>query len=99
MIRFDQMSLMAQMTADSEPHLNFETRDGRRVLVRSATGPGNTNWSDPFITVPKPGRKGRPDIKYTIWAYRYVDATQAAQRSNKLPSTATGTRLDARAPS
>ena len=154
-----------------DPHLNFETRDGRRVLVRSATGPGNTldysvnwqrdelptvlfardengfrieisvgaatgtpcptqilikplsegealtssaiasvnlskllievneqmrapylryqlqrdgntNWSDPFITVPKPGRKGRPDIEYAIWADRYVEAND---RSNGKP--------------
>jgi len=35
---------------------------------------GDAEWSDPFIAVPKPGRKGRPDIDYAIWADRYVSA-------------------------
>lgn len=47
------------------PHLRY-------LLQRD----GNNNWSDPFITVPKPGRKGRPDIEYAIWADRYVDANR-----------------------
>ena len=33
---------------------------------------GESGWLDPFIEVPKPGRKGRPDVEYAIWADRYV---------------------------
>ena len=37
---------------------------------------GNTYWSDPFLAMPKPGRRGRPDIDYAVWADRYVDANR-----------------------
>ena len=37
---------------------------------------GNTYWSDPFLAMPKPGRRGRPDVEYAIWADRYVEANR-----------------------
>jgi hypothetical protein len=31
-------------------------------------------WSDPFARLPRPGRRGRPDWQYLLWAARYVTA-------------------------
>lgn len=47
----------------------------RHLLGRS----GGASWQDPFLETPKPGRRGRPDIEYAIWADRYVEAIERAQ--------------------
>ncbi len=36
----------------------------------------HTEWEDPFIEIPRPGRKGRPPAEYAIWADRYVARLQ-----------------------
>lgn len=42
-----------------------------RYLLTRNNDPG---WQDPFIALPRTGRKGRPDIDFAVWADRYVTA-------------------------
>ncbi len=36
----------------------------------------STGWDEPFLQRPRPGRKGRPDWEYALWASRYVSACE-----------------------
>ncbi len=37
-------------------------------------------WKEPFLSRPRPGRKGRPDWEYAMWAARYVSACRQDAR-------------------
>jgi hypothetical protein len=37
-------------------------------------------WKEPFLSRPRPGRKGRPDSEYAMWAARYVSACRQDAR-------------------
>lgn len=39
-------------------------------------------WHDNFLSVPHPGRRGRPPVEYAIWARRYV---RALEQDSKRP--------------
>lgn len=39
-----------------------------------------SEWQDPFLQVPRPGRKGRHDWEYALWAARYVTACEEDPR-------------------
>jgi len=49
----------------------------RHLVQRS----GASGWLEPFLETPKPGRRGRDDVEYAIWADRYVEAVQRASRN------------------
>jgi hypothetical protein len=54
----------------------------RQPLVRSVVyRGGDTGFRDPFLTLPRPGRAGREDVEYAIWADRYVAALKVSPRS------------------
>ena len=36
----------------------------------------SAGWDEPFLQRPRPGRKGRPDWEYALWASRYVSACE-----------------------
>ena len=49
----------------------------RHLMQRSSA----SGWMEPFLETPKPGRRGRDDVEYAIWADRYVEAVQRADRN------------------
>ncbi|MDG2029070.1 MAG: hypothetical protein P8J50_18385 [Acidimicrobiales bacterium] len=59
-------ALLKEMTEDlHSPFLRYQLQSGQ-----------DPEWLDPFIDLPKPGRRGRPDVEYAIWADRYVLAVE-----------------------
>jgi hypothetical protein len=40
----------------------------------------SARWDEPFLQRPRPGRKGRPDWEYALWASRYVSACEQDAR-------------------
>jgi len=62
---FGALRLRTMLTEITE---QMESPFLRRMLEQM----GHTGWADPFIEIPRPGRKGRPPTEYAIWADRYV---------------------------
>lgn len=56
--------------------LHDEIREGIRQKDVSAVLPDS--WFDSFLARPRPGRAGRPDREYAVWARRYVRAQAEA---------------------
>lgn len=75
-----QSSAFAKLGLSSLQRKTRETL--RQPLVRSlARRGGDKGFHDPFLEIPRPGRAGRPDIEYAIWADRYVAALKASPRA------------------
>jgi|TARA_B100001971_G_scaffold199184_1_gene209524 hypothetical protein len=56
-------------------------RDLKMPVIQHQLGTfDEAEWEDPFLQVPRPGRKGRHDWEYALWAARYVTACEEHRR-------------------
>ena len=55
-------------------HREMKRDMGKPVVQSMLRGLGDTYWDEPFLDIPRPGRKGRNDLDYAQWAKKYVDA-------------------------